>query len=115
MLEYHRDMSNLDAMKLYKKAENLLTECSEIVSFVSPELSELSEDRLKGLVQEERFNPYAREIEDIIKQKKHILSKDIEEVEKCITIFLNKNRQLSELRERIEFVLGYVEEKDETK
>ena len=34
MLEYHRDMSNLDAMKLYKKAENLLTECSEIVSFV---------------------------------------------------------------------------------
>ena len=80
MLEYHRDMSNLDAMKVYKKAENLLTECSEIVSFVSPELSELSEDRLKGLVQEERFNPYAREIEDIIKQKKHILSKDIEEV-----------------------------------
>ena len=80
MLEYHRDMSNLDAMKLYKKAENLLTECSEIVSFVSPELSELSEDRLKGLLQEERFNPYAREIEDIIKQKKHILSKDIEEV-----------------------------------
>ena len=23
MLEYHRDMSNLDAMKVYKKAENL--------------------------------------------------------------------------------------------
>ena len=80
MLEYHRDMSNLDAMKVYKKAENLLTECSEIVSFVSPELSELSEDRLKGLVQEERFNPYRVEIKDIIKQKKHILSKEIEEV-----------------------------------
>lgn len=42
-------------------------------------------------------------------------AKDIEEVEKRITIFLNKNRQLSELMERIEFVLDYVEEKDETK
>lgn len=42
-------------------------------------------------------------------------SKDIEEVEKCITMFLDKNRQLSELMERIEFVLDYVEEKDETK
>lgn len=80
MLDFHRDMSNQDAMKLYKKAENLLTECSEIVSFVSPELSEMSEDKLKELLQEERFTPFYREIEDIIKQKKHILSKEIEEV-----------------------------------
>ena len=42
-------------------------------------------------------------------------AKDIEEVEKRITMFLDKNRQLSELRERIEFVLDHVEEKDETK
>ena len=42
-------------------------------------------------------------------------AKDIEEVEKRITIFLNKNSQLSELMERIEFVLDHVEEKDETK
>ena len=47
---------------------------------VSPELSEISEDRLKALLQEERFAPFYREIEDIIKQKKHILSKEIEEV-----------------------------------
>ena len=80
MLEFHRDMSNLDAMKLYKKAENLLTESSEIVSFISPELSEMSEESLNSLLQEERFNPYRVEIKDIIKQKKHILSKEIEEV-----------------------------------
>ena len=80
MLEFHRDMSNLDAMKLYKKLENLLTESSEIVSFISPELSEMSEESLNGLLQEERFNPYRVEIKDIIKQKKHILSKEIEEV-----------------------------------
>ena len=30
MLEFHRDMSNLDAMKLYKKSENLLTESIKI-------------------------------------------------------------------------------------
>ena len=80
MLEFHRDMSNLDAMKLYKKSENLLTESSEIVSFISPELSEMSEEGLNRLLQEERFNPYRVEIKDIIKQKKHILSKEIEEV-----------------------------------
>lgn len=80
MLEFHRDMSNLDAMKLYKKSENLLTESSEIVSFISPELSEMSEESLNRLLQEERFNPYRVEIKDIIKQKKHILSKEIEEV-----------------------------------
>ena len=80
MLEFHRDMSNLDAMKVYKKSENLLTESSEIVSFISPELSEMSEESLNRLLQEERFNPYRVEIKDIIKQKKHILSKEIEEV-----------------------------------
>ena len=80
MLSYHIDMSNVNALKLYKKAEKLLTECSDIVSFISPEMSEMDESFLRELIKEPRFEPFVKEIEDIIKQKKHILSKEVEEV-----------------------------------
>ena len=110
MLEYHRDMSNLNAMKLYKKAENLLTECSENVSFISPELSELSEEELTNLIKEERFMPYAREIGDIIKQKKHILSKEVEEVLAKYAATFNVSENVFDILTNTEFEFPKVED-----
>ena len=77
----------------------------------------------ESIVEEQRYvyerillKRYAQEtLSNNVSFKNIFRGKDIEEVEKRITIFLNKNRQLSELRERIEFVLDHVEEKDETK
>ena len=44
MLKYHQDMSNQESMKLYKKIEALTTEFSEAESFISPEMSKISDE-----------------------------------------------------------------------
>ena len=42
-------------------------------------------------------------------------SKDIEEVEKRITMFLDKNRKMMEIQEQIELILECVENRNESK
>lgn len=112
MLRYNQDMSNIESMKLYKKAEKLLTESSEIVSFIAPELSELSEDMLNSLINEERFASYKRELEDIIKQKKHILSKEIEEVLAKYADTFNVSENTFDILTNTEFEFPKAEDKD---
>ena len=112
MHKYNQDMSNIESMKLYKKAEKLLTESSEIVSFIAPELSELSEDMLNSLINEERFAPYKRELEDIIKQKKHILSKEIEEVLAKYADTFNVSENTFDILTNTEFEFPKAEDKD---
>ena len=112
MLKYNQDMSNIESMKLYKKAEKLLTESSEIVSFIAPELSELSEDILNSLINEERFEPYKRELEDIVKQKKHILSKEIEEVLAKYADTFNVSENTFDILTNTEFEFPKAEDKD---
>lgn len=80
MLKYNQDMSNQESIKLYKRMESITTDFSEAESFVSPELSKISDERLEEYLQDDRMKEYEKSIRDIIKEKKHILSEDIEEV-----------------------------------
>ena len=80
MLNYHRDMSNTDGIKLYKKVEKISTDFSEVVSFISPELSKISNERLEEYLEDDRIKEFEKTIRDIMKDKKHILSEDVEKV-----------------------------------
>lgn len=82
MLNYHRDMSNVDSIKLYKRVEKMASDLSAGVSFISPELSKLEDGKLEEYLAEnvELRNSFEKTIKDIIKDKKHILSEEVEEV-----------------------------------
>ena len=82
MLKYHKDMSNVDSIKLYKRIEKITTDFSEAISFVSPEISKIDDERLRGFLaeNEELRTEFNKSIEDIIKEKKHILSEEVEKV-----------------------------------
>ncbi len=82
MLKYHKDMSNVDSIKLYKRIEKITTDFSEAISFVSPEISKIDDERLRGFLaeNEELRIDFNKSIEDIIKEKKHILSEEVEKV-----------------------------------
>ncbi len=82
MLKYHKDMSNTDSIKLYKKVEKISTDFAEAVSFIEPEISKISDEKLEEYLKDERLKEFEKVLKDIIKDKKHILS---EEVEKVIT------------------------------
>ena len=80
MLKFHQDMSKQDAIKLYKKIEMITTEFSEAESFLSPEISKISDERLEEYLMDPRMQEYEKSIRDIMKEKKHILSEEVEEV-----------------------------------
>ena len=79
MFKYHQNLGNQEAIKLFKRIEALTAELSKIESFVSPEVSQIPIEILEKYLKEERMKPYEKTIRDIIKEKSHILGKDVEE------------------------------------
>ncbi len=80
MLQYHQDMSHQESIQLYKRAESLTAEFSEAESFISPELSQIEDSKLEEYLKDDRMKEYEKSIRDIMKQKKHILSQEVEEI-----------------------------------
>ncbi len=65
------DTSNVEFINLSKKLEYIGKQCAEASSFVSPQLSELSEDYLKELIDDEELKNYKRFFEHILRDKPH--------------------------------------------
>lgn len=80
MLKYNQDMSNQESVKLYKRAEAITTEFSEVESFISPEVTKIPDERLEEYLKDERMKEYEKSLRDIMKDKKHILTEEVEEV-----------------------------------
>mgnify|MGYP004514931263 CR=1 FL=1 len=80
MLKYHLDMANQDGIKIFKEVENLGTEFGVVTSFLTPEITYADENVIKEYISEERFKGYSRNINDILKEKKHVLSKEEENI-----------------------------------
>ena len=80
MLTYHLDMSNQEGIKIFKEVENLGTEFSVKTSFMTPEITYADENTIRKYISEERFKGYKRDINDILEKKKHVLSKEEENI-----------------------------------
>lgn len=80
MLKYHLDMSDQEGIKLFKEVEALGTKFSVATSFITSEITYADENKIKEYIKEERFKGYARDINDILEKKKHILSKKEENI-----------------------------------
>lgn len=79
MLTYHLDMSNQEGIKIFKEVEALGTEFSVSTSFITPEITYADEAKIQNyLKNDERLTNYSRDIKDILEKKKHILSKEEE-------------------------------------
>lgn len=79
MLTYHLDMSNQEGIKIFKEVEALGTEFSVSTSFITPEITYADEARIQNyLKNHERLSNYSRDIKDILEKKKHVLSKEEE-------------------------------------
>ena len=115
MLNYHRDMTNQDAIKLYKKAEKMLTDVSTATSFVEPELSILEEGVLEKYLKENEVlnSEYHKVIEDIIKNKKHILSQDVEEALAHYSEVLSSSESIYDILTNTEFKYPSIKGKNE--
>ena len=81
MLNYHLDMGNQEGIKLFKEVENLQSLYNSKTAFITPEITYADENKIRQYIQENpKLNPYKRDIFDILEKKKHILSKESEEL-----------------------------------
>ena len=81
MLSYHQNMADTSRIALYKEAEALGTRLSMATSFITPELSQIDEQTLRKYIKENKdLQKYKRSIEEIIENKKHVLSQESEKL-----------------------------------
>lgn len=78
----NHDLNVADAkyQAMLGKIESVATEASEKTSYVTPELSALSDDFLKNLLKDKDFEAYSSSIKDILKDKAHTLPKESEKL-----------------------------------
>ena len=79
MLNYHLNMADQEGIKLFKEVENLSSEFSTATAYITPEITFTDENRInKYLKEDSRLEPYKRDIQNTLEKKKHILSKEEE-------------------------------------
>ncbi len=80
-LSFHQDMSNTYYQGLTEKADNLSTKLLSSVAFFNSEIIKIDESVLRKFFEEEEgLKLYKHFIEDIYRQKNHILSSEKEQI-----------------------------------
>lgn len=75
----HEDTGNGTYQQMNGKAQMLMAQLSDALSFVEPELLEIPEERLEQfLAEKEELRLYERYIREQLRAKEHILSKELE-------------------------------------
>ncbi len=80
MLLHDTDLSNPDYDSMMARVRGLLVKFDASTSFVVPELTALSDEQLLSLVKNPDFSDYDYMLSGIIKDKKHVLGKEAENV-----------------------------------
>ncbi len=79
MLFYHLDMAKQEGIKLFKEVEGLSAELQRATAFITPEITYTDTNTIKSYLEEDkRLSRYERIINEILEDKKHILSKEEE-------------------------------------
>ena len=73
-------LSDNDAQEMSEKISNILNDFSVETSFVASEFKKLPDDFLSDLIHDKKFSDYDRYFENIMKSKKHMLSKKEEKL-----------------------------------
>ncbi|MEG0014190.1 MAG: oligoendopeptidase F [Cellulosilyticaceae bacterium] len=78
-MRLHQDSNNSFYQDLASRSEALLIEFGSAVSFIEPELSELTEEEAEALLTEnDGLKLYTRYLSEILRQKEHILDSETE-------------------------------------
>lgn len=74
-MRHHEDMRDQTNMALADKAKKLAVQAREATSFITPEILALSEEQLKAYIADPALSAYRFTLEEMLRQKPHVLSK----------------------------------------
>lgn len=73
-MKHHEDMADSKYQALSDKAKKLGIEVSQALSFITPEILSLTEQDLKNLIANPELSAYKKTLEEMLRQKPHVLS-----------------------------------------
>jgi len=79
-LKHHEDLRDSKVNELNERIEKVLTDYSVMGSFVDVEVAEFSDEKLKGIINNKKFADYKRHFENVLREKKYVLSKKEEKL-----------------------------------
>ncbi len=74
-MKHHEDTAEPEYQALSEKSKKLSVEAGEALSFITPEILSLSDDELNKLIQAPELAFYKLTLEEMLRQKAHVLSK----------------------------------------
>jgi len=74
-MRHHEDTAEPNAMALADKSKKLSVEANEALSFITPEVLSLPDETLARMIEDPNLKPYRFTLEEMRRQKAHILSK----------------------------------------
>ena len=78
-MHFHEDSTNTVYQQLSSKAENIMIQYSAATAFIVPEILTMSEQAIQNIINQNDFKVYRHFLENILRQKQHILSAQQEE------------------------------------
>lgn len=77
-MKHHQDTADSTFMALSDKIQKFSVEVGEALSFITPEILNLSEQKLKDLIADPALSQYQRTLQEMAREKPHVLSKSEE-------------------------------------
>lgn len=74
-MKHHEDTAEAEFQALSEKSKKLSVEVSEALSFIVPEILSLSDEQLNALLANPELSLYKRTLEEMKREKAHVLSK----------------------------------------
>ena len=106
-LNYHLNMADQEEIKLFKEVENLNSEFGTATAYITPEITFADENIINQYLQEDaRLEPYKRDIQKTLEKKKHILSKEEENLLANYSEILYAPKNIYDLLTNAEFKFG---------
>ena len=107
MFSYHLDMANQEGIKLFKEVESLSSEFSTLTSYITPEIISADESVIRNFLKEDsRLKKYERDINDTLEKKKHILSKEAENILASYSEVFSAPENIFDILTNAEFKFG---------
>ena len=107
MLFYHLDMANQEGIKIFKEVEALGTEFQTKTSFMTPEITYAKDGLIEKYLEENKqLDRYKRDIFDILEEKKHVLSKESENLLANYSEIFSAPENSFDILTNAEFVFG---------
>ncbi|MBQ3754904.1 MAG: oligoendopeptidase F [Clostridia bacterium] len=97
---------------LADRVQMLIVKYSSVASFITPELCELSKERLEELKNKKRFKNYSVEFEKLIRDKEIVLSKKEEKLLSEMQIFADTNEEVYSMFDNADIKFTPVEDEN---